>query len=122
MKALKDAVFYIEAGLVDHAARELELAGVFDEDSDYNGAIGRAVMELIETFADQGHSGASADFTLSVFDELARHRPLSPVTDDPDEWEDVAQYGDGSPFWQNKRDSRFFSEDGGKTWWNVDTL
>ena len=38
-----------------HAKFELELAGFFDEDSDYGGAIGEAVMELMEVFAKQGH-------------------------------------------------------------------
>ena len=34
--------------IIDHATTELEIAGLFDNDSDYNGAIGEAVMELIE--------------------------------------------------------------------------
>ena len=37
--------------LIKHAERELRLAGFFDKDSDYEGALGKAVMELIEVFS-----------------------------------------------------------------------
>jgi len=106
------------AGLVDHAESELKKAGLFDKDSDYNGAIGKAVMELCETFSKQGHSGFSADCTLDLFDKVARFRTLTPITADSSEWSDVSDMN-GSPMWQNKRDSRFFSKDGGKTWYTV---
>ena len=32
------------AGLVDHAKKELDLAGLFDKDSDYDGMIGKAAQ------------------------------------------------------------------------------
>jgi len=44
----------VEEGLVQHANDELRLAGLFDEDSDYNGMIAKATLELIEKFAEQG--------------------------------------------------------------------
>jgi hypothetical protein len=43
--------------LVKHAKRELRLAGLFDNDSDYNGMIGDAVMELIKILSKQGCNG-----------------------------------------------------------------
>ncbi|NIO30179.1 MAG: hypothetical protein GTN75_00095 [Gemmatimonadetes bacterium] len=46
--------------LEQHARRELELAGLFDEDSDYGGMLGHSTMRLIEAFAAEGHSGMSA--------------------------------------------------------------
>ena len=33
----------------------------FDQDSDYEGMLGTAVYEIIKVFAQQGHSGASAE-------------------------------------------------------------
>ena len=42
------------AGLIDHAKDELQRAGLFNEDSDYGGMIGNAVMELCQTFSNQG--------------------------------------------------------------------
>lgn len=50
-----------ESGLCQHAKRELQLAGLFDQDSDYEGMLGTAVYEIIKVFAQQGHSGASAE-------------------------------------------------------------
>jgi hypothetical protein len=105
--------------LKKHAQHELELAGLFDKDSDYGGMIGKAVMELIEVFAKQGHSGFSAHWVLGTFKTVASFKTLTPINaDNPDEWMDVSEMS-GKPMWQNKRDSEIFSEDGGKTFYNV---
>jgi len=104
-----------------HAERELRLAGLFDKDSDYNGMIGEAVMKLIRAFAGDGHSGHSAMLTLQVFERVARFKTLTPVTSDPDEWEHVDEERAGHPgVWQNKRQSSCFSNDGGKTYYDID--
>ena len=92
--------------LVEHAQKELELAGLFDEDSDYNGELGKAALEIVEVFAKQGHSGASAYLTLSIVEKLCRWENLTPLTDDPSEWNEV-----GENIWQNKRNPAIFSND-----------
>lgn len=108
-------------GLVEHAKRELELAGMFSKESDYNGMLGPAVLKMVEVFAAEGHSGFSAGMALGIFIRLAQFKTLTPLTSDPDEWADVTAYGDpAKPMWQSKRDPSFFSEDGGKTWRSVD--
>ncbi len=107
-------------GLIEHAERELRRAGLFDEDSDYRGMLGRAVMKLIRAFADEGHSGGSAMMTLSVFEKVARFKPLSPLTDDPAEWRDVSEYYGGQAMWQSIRNPACFSTDGGKTYYDLD--
>lgn len=104
-----------ESPLYQHALSELRREGMFDEDADYGGALAHAVLELIETFARQGHSGYSAAMTRSLFDRLARFEPLSPITNDPEEWTEVI---DG--MWQNKRRSTSFSNDGGQTWYDIE--
>lgn len=48
----------------------LKEIGMYDDDSDYGGALGIAVEELSETFAEQGHSGASAVITVGLFNKL----------------------------------------------------
>ncbi len=108
------------SNLTEHAQKELELAGMFDENSDYDGAAGKAVMELVETFSAQGHSGMSAGLVLALFDKVARFKPLRPVSSDPEEWQYVADEGDGRPIYQNRRRSTTFSHDGGKTWYDID--
>lgn len=99
------------SNLTEHTKKELELAGFFDKDSDYDGGIGGSVLELIEVFAKQGHSGSSAMRTLQVFNMVVKFENLTPLGTTEDEWMDC---GDG--LWQNKRNSVMFSRDKGKTW------
>jgi len=70
------------------------------------------IIELLEAFAAQGHSGSSAHYALNLFEKLVRFDPISPLTGNDDEWEDV---GDG--LYQNKRDSEVFKEDGKAAYW-----
>lgn len=107
------------SNLVEHARYEMTRAGMFDADADYGGALGNAVMELVETFAKQGHSGMSAVVTLALFHDLAQYKPIGGITSDPDEWTNVADMA-GQPLWQNKRRGTSFSRDGGKTWYDIE--
>jgi hypothetical protein len=97
--------------LVEHARYELTRAGLFDSDSDYDGALGPAVLELLEVFAGQGHSGASAAAVVELFTRCVGFQPLTPLTSAPTEWMEV-QPG----LWQSCRQSHAFSRDGGLTW------
>lgn len=106
---------------IDHAEYELRRAGLFDDDSDYNGMIGRAVLELMKVFSEQGHSGFSAAWVRDLFNKLSNFETLTPITSDPEEWMDCREYcSDCKDMWQNKRNPAVFSYDGGKTWKNVD--
>jgi len=101
-------------GLIEFAQSEINRAGLQSKDSDYDGMIGNAVMELVEVFAKQGHSGFSAGWVLNTFSKLANFKPITPLTYAEDEWNVV---GDG--VWQNKRDPSVFSRDGGATHYEV---
>lgn len=104
-------------GLVDHAQVELQMMGLFDKEGDfYEGMTGKAVMELIETFAKQGHSGMSAGIVADLFHKLANYKPLQPITGKDEEWNE-RNYGDG-PYWQNKRESGLFKEADGRVTYN----
>lgn len=119
----RTAIMVRIAGLANHAKFELELAGLFDKDSDYNGMVGKAVMELMKLFAKQGHSGFSANWVLDLFNRLGHFKTLTPITDCPSEWNDVSNLGGGkgSPkMWQCTRNPALFSENGGKTYYDVD--
>lgn len=105
--------------LVEYAKNELELAGLFDKDSDYNGGIGEAALEIIKVFAKQGHSGGSAAITISVVENLMRFKPLTPLTSNADEWLDRSEMS-SEPMWQSKRQPSCFSKDGGKSWYDID--
>ncbi len=115
ISASKIASRFLLASLVDHAKAELKRAGLFDVDSDYDGLLGRSVLELIEVFAKQGHSGASATIVQDLFNKLSQFKTLTPLTSDPTEWNDVSSMM-GKPSWQSNRDPSVFSENGGQTW------
>lgn len=107
------------SNLVKHAEEELKLAGLFDKDSDYDGMLGEAVLELVKVFAKQGHSGFSAQQTLLIFNEVANFKPLTPIGKSKDEWVDQSE-ASSEPMWQNKRRGTMFSRDAGKTWYDID--
>lgn len=93
------------SNLVNHAKKELKLAGLFDKDSSYGGMLGDAALELIKVFADQGHSGCSAGMTMQLFSKLADFKPIVPLTLKDDEWNDI-----GDETFQNKRNSAVFKK------------
>ena len=98
-------------GLIEHAKTELQIAGLFDKEGDfYEGATGKAVMELIEVFSKQGHSGTSAPIVADLFKRLANYEPLQPITGKDEEWGDVRDLGDGVPYYQNIRCSALFKD------------
>lgn len=104
-----------ESNLVAHARREFEIAG--EEEVTIE-----AALKVVQAFADMGHSGASAVFFTDAFTKLFSYGVLTPVTNDPDEWEHVAEetWGEPGGIWQNKRASTCFSNDGGKTFYDID--
>ena len=93
------------SNLVKHAKRELEFAGLFDKDSDYDGMAGRAVMELVKVFAKQGHSGMSASLVRNLFNKVADFKPLNPITCEEKEWGEAISEDN---YYQNKRCSAVF--------------
>ncbi len=88
------------------AHKELTRAGLFGEDSDYGGMLGEAVMKLVRVFADEGHSGMSAGMAISIFEKVARYEPLTPLTGEPDEWNEVVP----GEMWQNNRCAHVFKD------------
>lgn len=93
--------------LVDYAKEELKRIGMIDSGEPYNDAVAKAILDLIELFASQGHSGFTASYTVNAFKRLAMYKPLSPLTGEDSEWNEV-----GSGLYQNKRYSAVFKEDG----------
>lgn len=93
--------------LVLFAEKELALAG-YDGKDKYDNRVKEAILELLETFANQRHSGFSASYVSNVFNKLSRYEPLTPLTGQADEWGDVTSREDGEILYQNKRDSTVF--------------
>ncbi len=116
-------------GTKEYGRKELERIGYFKEGDDpYNVWAANAILELLEVFDNQGHSGFTAPYVARMFHRLAMFKPASPLTGEDDEWNEMK---DGS--FQNKRyssifkdskdgaayniDGKVFSDDGGKTWY-----
>ena len=119
--------------MVDYAKRELDILCQPDE----NGRKGpmqemadKNVLDIVAMFAEQGHSVISAPYVLSILDRVLRFKPITPLTGDDDEWNDI---GGGQE--QNKRyasvfrydhdnataydiDGKVFSDDGGRTFYS----
>jgi len=107
---------------------ELELAGFKLEpvkqhiktDDDYSQSIGTCVQEICKLFSEQGHSGYSAECTLRLLKRLLiEGDTLSPLTNDPSEW-NKCDYGDGKVSYQSKRKFSCFSDDNLKTYYDLD--
>ena len=100
-----------ESNLVAHAKKELALINEEPE-------IVEGYLKIVQAFADMNHSGGSASVAIVVINELLQFKNLTPLTNDPDEWCDVAEQS-GYTLWQNRRNSTAFSNDGGKTYWQL---
>lgn len=108
-------------GLVEHAERELRILGFNPQDPDkemsddtpldiYGSMMGEAVLELIRTFAAQGHSGGSASVCRSLFSKLSDYLPLTPLTGEDDEWNAIEGT---NGMYQNKRCPHVFKDETG---------
>jgi hypothetical protein len=107
--------------LLEHADRELKLLGYTGEEpaDDINRWMYDGIMELVERFEDQHHSGASAQYAIRLVGELLSFNALTAITNDPDEWVDQSSSGDIN-CWQNKRQSSCFSYDRAETYYDLD--
>jgi len=92
------------SNLIEHAKTELKYAKA--DEGFYGDMVSPAVLELIEVFSKQGHSGGSAPLILSIFTKLAKFQPLAPLTGEDDEWFDHG----GELGFQNKRCSHVFKK------------
>jgi len=92
--------------LLRHAMRELDAIGMkADDESDYNKNGRKVILDLIELFSSQGHSGFSANYVIGTFEKLARFEPLGPLTGEDSEWNEVDE-----GVWQNNRCGHVFKQ------------
>lgn len=116
--------------ILEHAEQELKYAGMNiseegcnpknpkDPMDGYVNACAQNAMELLKVFVKAGHSGMSAEVTLNIFNKLARQENLTPLTNNPEEWMQVS-FNDKDISYQSKRNCSCFSDDGLKTYHNL---
>jgi hypothetical protein len=103
---------------------ELNLIGMTeDSDDEMNVAMRKHILHMMQEFAEEGHSGFSASYAISILTKLLDFKPLSPLTGEDSEWNDISDYAP-EPHYQNKRRSSVFKDaDGscydidGKVFW-----
>jgi hypothetical protein len=103
------------SNLVDYAKEELKRIGMIDSGEEYNDWASKAILDLIELFSSQSHSGFTAPYVASVFYRLAMFKPISPLTGEDDEWREMTSGG-----FQNKRYSAVFKDSKDGTAYNIE--
>lgn len=98
-------------GLLEHAKKEMER--MWPESEEMQDMAKANVLELMEIFSKQGHSGNSAPYVLGLFQRLASFKPLGQLTGEGSEWMEV-----GDNMYQNIRCGTVFKEGkNGEAYW-----
>lgn len=105
------------SNVVDHAGRELTLAGLMDENSDYGGMIGSCCIDVMALLSMQRHSGASWGMMAEILPRLMRREAL---TENDHSLNREVEGADGEKWLQDVREPQYISKDGGTTWINVE--
>lgn len=107
--------------IVARVTDEVRRAGLLDPDSDYDGLVGRTVIDMAKTLAGRGHSGFSAKNCVDVLSILIGGDTLTPLTRDPAEWAAIPPEMAGAEnLSQNRRNPKAMSFDGGQSYTLVD--
>lgn len=103
---------------LEHAMNEFRLAGWLDENGNYHDEMQEMmcnhIIELLNVFNEQGHSGFSGSYAIKLFNTLVEHLPIKPLTGEDDEWNECGM--PLVPKWQNKRCSRVFKDADGRAY------
>ena len=102
--------------MLEWAKREVEIACKNENpdrkegEFDYGCACYEGALKAFETLCNQGHSGMSIKFTQHILNRLIDGRPLTPIEDTPDVWNDVVYVNDGTVEYQCNRMSSLFKK------------
>lgn len=118
--------------MVEKAKYELDLLLKNCEDDEslqIQKTINNNILDIVEVFAKQGHSGFTAEYCIPIIEKLLKQSFITPLTGSDDEWSEVspglfqniressifkdAENFDGRPYYIN---GKAFSNDNGKTY------
>lgn len=101
--------------MMDWAKREVEIAcanereGKDNVELDYGCACYESALKAFESLMDDGHSGFSISMTKQILNRLIECKPLTPIEDNDDVWNDVTYVRNkGTVYYQCKRMSSLF--------------
>jgi hypothetical protein len=89
--------------LIKHATDEMNLD--WPESDEMQDMVKHDVLELMQVFVNQGHSGTSAPYVINLFCDLAKYKIISPLTGADDEWVEHS-----ADMFQNKRCGTVFKD------------
>lgn len=106
-----------KSNLVTFAENELNILIEKCEDEETKGMqklISNDILQIVEVFSQQGHSGFSANYAINLINKLLRYEPISPLIGADDEWTKLDY--DKDTKYQNKRCSHVFKNADGKAY------
>lgn len=94
--------------IIDFAKSELDIIGLREDSPEWaDKAMRSHLLKMIEVFEEEGHSGASAQYALSMLGKLLSFKPLSPLTGEDSEWNLISEE---DACYQNKRCPHVFKD------------
>lgn len=110
--------------IYEHAMYELQKCAAIDHPDPKVRKIATDTLALVKRFEKQDHTEFSGEWVSKFFNLIVNRKSLTPLTDDPDEWEKFeittknqeTQEEETSHRWQSRRQPSVMSEDQGKTW------
>lgn len=115
--------------LYEHALYELERADLLHNPDPQARKTATDTLALVKRFEKQKHTQTTGKWTLEFFNAIVNMIPLTPLTDDPEEWEkfDITKKNsetneeEVTHRWQSRRSPSIISEDKGKTFVDMAT-
>jgi len=107
------------SNLISYAEDELNRIGMTEDSPDeMNVMMRKHIMHMVKEFSEEGHSGFSGRYALNILTKLLDFKPITPLTGEDDEWNNVG-YSHDEDYWQNKRCSSVFKKADG-TCYDID--
>lgn len=91
----------LHESLSDWADREVKIA--CKKEDGYGAGCYKSALKAFHSLMDDGHSGCSIGFTQAILNRLIEGKPLTPIDDDPDLWDECCGYGEEKTVYQNAR-------------------
>lgn len=98
------------------AENEVKIAGARensnrkDGEFDYGCACYESALKAFKSLCEDGHSGMSIEFTKAILNRLIDGKPLTPIVDVDDTWEECPLYGDNYRTYRCKRMRSLFKD------------
>lgn len=102
--------------MLDWAKKEVEIACARERGNkeksewDYGCACYESALKAFESLMEDNHSGFSINVTKQILNRLIEGKPLTPIEDTDDIWNEVGGYNDGCKHYQCSRMSSLFKD------------